>query len=1611
MKNKAIGICICLVSLFIHITPACYAQDAGVIAIISPVSATNLSATETITVEIQNFGLTTLTNLSLQYDVNGVLSPIEVFPGPLLPASTATFSFVATANLSAWSYYYIQAFTLLPGDLNPQNDRKLETIINQNWQTDTLWPAMTANWTGTIEGPGSTTPYVISQNSLIHCASGGVRAGWMKFELDSLYAGYTLVDAELHWYNNSVSGSPRLRISRLTHDPVTATPVALWNEISTGFQYNPATNCSHATAGWNVDKLGNTQILTDLKMNSFLSPSPWWACGFYEEETSAGQGSLSVDGWSQAQRPYLLLRYIPFVLPIDIGVVDLIIPPFALAGQAVVPQVLVGNYGTIAMSFNVVVTAPGGYTATQLVTQQPGAMGMLAFPPLILPAGTCCITACAVVQGDQNLINQCITKCITIDQKLTQAYGFLRKDPCGFLRQGPVKFYLEHPEALTQIAVDDSPDYLVSGSWGKDPMGNETWYATEIYDPPLYNQGNLVKINPVSGAITNVGQLGLNIDGISYDYAQGILWGISSLPAGASGTYTLKLYEIDRNTGFAYFAANLGFTQGKVQGFACHASGMAFFTDTGNEQFYALYTDPYENFNLEMVGAGSLNLMLGQDLEFSRADGKLYLSGHDSVSGQGGLYNLDAATGGTSLIGNFPEGCEISGFAIPYTAMPAIPDLALLWIRTPSTGPLDTTAPVIVRIGNVSPASLIADYNISIQLDNGTITTINWAQNGYPAIPGGFYQDFSFSAALFDFSVPGASYCLRAWVWNVTGDANQDNDSTEKCITNTLCTLPNLCFPNSTQEPESCGLDLNGGCNSSPPAFDTLISGDARCGVVWKANALADEDWYTFSLLTAQSVRVYTRTEFAMNMELYALPCGSGPALAQKSLVKCTEDSLFVLTLAAGTYALKIAPDLAGPDLSCAPGNGYSLKFVTDYCQPSSLVYTGSDAYIMHVKLDSINNSSGFTAGGYADYTQLSTSLAKGKPFTVSALVHNYDLGDAVSVYFDWNHNQSFSDPGETYPLSGNQQGVNQLFQDIIMVPAGVGSGVLRMRIRVVHDTTVAPCGDYAVSETEDYTLHIQPKPPTIITTLGNISGPCIGTYNIPILVDSCYNVQGIHFNMTVSAGLSLMGVNSLHAALNPASLTVTQSGSQIVIDWFSMTPVSPGSGLLMNLAFLVPQGTSSVVWTAGADSSYYANATSGYLDASWQDANLFFGNCADLSGNVYYGQMSAGVFSPKLMGNMAGNCDSLWVMLRQGSFVVDTACPGFYGNYHFTNLANGNYSLRAQIMKQYAGVNAVDAQMIQMNVTHINNFYLDPFYLKGGDVNGSGGTPNSVDALLIMYRWVNLIPNYQYPTCSPGSPDWYSESHPVMINGSANQSQDIIAMCTGDVNGSYQNTYPPKSQVISSNERSLVATAGVFDLPVYAENAVEVGSISLAMDYPTAMEVLEVSISKAPENLVYQALNGHLRVAWYSLDPLLLEAGDVLLTLKVKVPVNHDPILCFTNKETMLTDGFAQTIEGLRLEIPKIISATSGNEISLINVPNPFNTYTDILYSIPQAGHIRLILYDILGRESAILYEGNVAAGSHSFRFDNPMPGMGVYVVKLSTEVGQRTRRLLIVN
>jgi len=78
-------------------------------------------------------------------------------------------------------------------------------------------------------------------------------------------------------------------------------------------------------------------------------------------------------------------------------------------------------------------------------------------------------------------------------------------------------------------------------------------------------------------------------------------------------------------------------------------------------------------------------------------------------------------------------------------------------------------------------------------------------------------------------------------------------------------------------------------------------------------------------------------------------------------------------------------------------------------------------------------------------------------------------------------------------------------------------------------------------------------------------------------------------------------------------------------------------------------------------------------------------------------------------------------------------------------------------------------------------------------------------------------------------------------------------------------------------------------------------------------------------------------------------------------------------------------------------------------NYPNPFNPSTNIKYSIPQSGFVKLSVYNLIGEEVSLLVNEEVDAGFYEVTFDASNLPSGTYFYRLQTGNTVQTKKMVL--
>ena len=79
-------------------------------------------------------------------------------------------------------------------------------------------------------------------------------------------------------------------------------------------------------------------------------------------------------------------------------------------------------------------------------------------------------------------------------------------------------------------------------------------------------------------------------------------------------------------------------------------------------------------------------------------------------------------------------------------------------------------------------------------------------------------------------------------------------------------------------------------------------------------------------------------------------------------------------------------------------------------------------------------------------------------------------------------------------------------------------------------------------------------------------------------------------------------------------------------------------------------------------------------------------------------------------------------------------------------------------------------------------------------------------------------------------------------------------------------------------------------------------------------------------------------------------------------------------------------------------------------NHPNPFNSSTIIEFSMPKRAEVNLSVYDLLGRKTEIIIQGELTSGRHRYIWNASGFPSGIYYCRIQIMDYAGTKKLIII-
>jgi hypothetical protein len=471
--------------------------------------------------------------------------------------------------------------------------------------------------------------------------------------------------------------------------------------------------------------------------------------------------------------------------------------------------------------------------------------------------------------------------------------------------------------------------------------------------------------------------------------------------------------------------------------------------------------------------------------------------------------------------------------------------------------------------------------------------------------------------------------------------------------------------------------------------------------------------------------------------------------------------------------------------------------------------------------------------------------------------------------------------------------------------------------------------------------------------------------------------------NVTFRVNMSGLTVNSagMHIAgnfngLNPGSTALTQDPTNANI-WSYTTKLTPGDNLQFKFINGNSWGQDESIPAACAVGGYRGHTVSGNGNDTLPA--VAFGSCnppapvlATVSGRFTYNNTA-----------MTPMTNSV-VSLMNGTVVVASDSTDATGDYSIAGVPAGSYTVKGATSKAWGGVTASDALLATRHV--VGSLIQTGLRLQACDVNNSNSI-TSGDALLINRRFAGSVTSFNVGN--------FAYNNPSISVGSANMTQNLQALCYGDINGSYTPNVNARFNSISLIDAGQV-NGNVF--AISADRNLELGSVSLVMNIPAGVTVRELHSKLSGGQLDYQISGNQVRLGWYNTEGMNIVAGQDLVELILSNSRDVNSSEWTLGSESELTDVWAEAYSGAALRIPSL----RANAVALSIFPNPVGSQLGIRLPLQSSASIKVEVLDATGRlVTACAFEA--AAGEFAQQISLEGLAKGQYMLRLTEQGAQR--------
>jgi Cohesin domain/PKD-like domain/Secretion system C-terminal sorting domain len=348
-------------------------------------------------------------------------------------------------------------------------------------------------------------------------------------------------------------------------------------------------------------------------------------------------------------------------------------------------------------------------------------------------------------------------------------------------------------------------------------------------------------------------------------------------------------------------------------------------------------------------------------------------------------------------------------------------------------------------------------------------------------------------------------------------------------------------------------------------------------------------------------------------------------------------------------------------------------------------------------------------------------------------------------------------------------------------------------------------------------------------------------------------------------------------------------------------------------------------------------------------------------------------------------------------------------------------------------GVSTLDLVIIQRHVLGLSK--LDsPYKIIAADVNNSEKVSAS-DLVelrkLILGIHQNFSNNQSWrfadvatPFNDPINPWPFAEKVGMDALDHSIAGLDFVAIKVGDVNQSAKvnnidgNIVANRSVINIESPNTSVEAGQTFEVKLNASNLQNIVGMQYGFAFdPALVELVEITsdlIQISEENLAYTNIkDGIVQFSWTNGEGINIDGAVMSIKFKALKDIENKGIVKLDN--TLLSPEIYTINSESKITTSSLGIQQSKNfgidQFELFqNIPNPFNTTTQIGFTLPSNDVVTLKVYDLTGK---LLHElsGEYTKGYNTITLDiNDLLANGVMYYQLETESHSATRKMIVI-